>query len=131
MHKRIVNAMTVINNSNSLFEPFAKVVVGWVVFIYLCGFLWFPSIRNVAIYIPLILGLCFRFSFVINDELPKWKILTSCFFYIVVLLEQAYGFFLTNSSLDKIFTSFSVIVTWPVICAFFLDLWQFRKCRIS
>lgn len=119
--------MTVINKSIPLFDRFVKVVVGLVAFIYLFGIFWYPSIKYAAIDILLILGLCFRFSFVINDELPKWKIFTSCFFYIAVLLDQAFDIVLANGSLDKILTSSSVIIILPLISASFLDVWQFRK----
>lgn len=119
--------MSAINKSVPLFDGFVKAVVGFVALIYLFGIFWYPSIKYAVIDIVFILGLCFRFSFVINNELPKWKIFTSFFFYIAVLLDQASDVVLTNGSLDKILTSSSVILISALICASFLDLWQFKK----
>ena len=73
------------------FNGFVKVVLGLIAFIYLFGIFWYPSIKCATLDIIFILGLCFRFSFVINNELPKWKIITSLFFYIVVFFDQVYG----------------------------------------
>lgn len=119
--------MTAINKSIPLFDGFVKVAVGLVAFIYLFGIFWYPSIKYAVADIVLILGLCFRFSFVINDELPKWKFVTSLFFYIAVLLDQAFDVVLANGSLDKILTSSSVIIILPLVSAFFLDIWQFKR----
>jgi hypothetical protein len=126
-HKRRADAMTVINKSIPLFDRFVKVVVGLVAFIYLFGIFWYPGIKYAVIDIVLILGLCFRFTFVINDELPKWKIFTSCFFYIAVLIDQVSDVVLASGSPAKIFTSSSIILIFALTSAFFLDVWQFRK----
>jgi len=119
--------MTAINKSIPLFDHFVKVVVGLVAFIYLFGIFWYPSIKYAVIDIVLILGLCFRFSFVINNELPKWKIFTSCFFYITVMFDQVFDVVLASGSPAKILTSSSIILIFPLMSAFFLDIWQFRK----
>lgn len=121
--------MTAINKIIPLFDGFVKVAVGLVAFIYLFGIFWYPSIKYAVEDIVLILGLCFRFFFIINDELPKWKFATSLFFYIAVLLDQAFDVVLANGSLDKILTSSSVIIILPLVSAFFLDIWQFKRTR--
>lgn len=126
-HKGRMGAMTAINKIIPLFDGFVKVAVGLVAFIYLFGIFWYPSIKYAVADIVLIFGLCFRFSFVINDELPKWKFVTSLFFYIAVLLDQAFDVVLANGSLDKILTSSSVIIILPLVSAFFLDIWQFKR----
>lgn len=119
--------MNAINKSIPLFDSFVKVAVGLVAFIYLFGIFWYPSIKYAVIDIVFVLGLCFRFSFVINNESPKWKIFTSLFFYIIVLLDQIFDLILANGSLDKIVTSSSVILILPLISAIFLDLWQLKR----
>ncbi len=119
--------MTAINKSIPLFDGFVKVTVGLVAFIYLFGIFWYPSIKYAVIDIVFILGLCFRFSFVINNESPKWKIFTSFFFYIIVLLDQASDVVLADGSLGEILTSSSVILILALISAFFLDLWQLKR----
>jgi len=119
--------MTAINKSIPLFDGFVKVAVGLVAFIYLFGIFWYPSIKYAVIDIVFILGLCFRFSFVINNESPKWKIFTSFFFYIIVLLDQASDVVLADGSPGKILTSSSVILILALISAFFLDLWQLKR----
>ncbi len=119
--------MTAINKSIPLFDGFVKVAVGLVAFIYLFGVFWYPSIKDAVIDIVFIFGLCFRFSFVINNESPKWKIFTSFFFYIIVLLDQASDVVLADGSLGEILTSSSVILILALISAFFLDLWQLKR----
>ncbi len=119
--------MTAINKSIPLFDGFVKVTVGLVAFIYLFGIFWYPSIKYAVIDIVFILGLCFRFSFVINNESPKWKIFTSFFFYIIVLLDQASDVVLADGSLGEMLTSSSVILILALISAFFLDLWQLKR----
>lgn len=126
-HKRTVDAMTAINKTIPLFDGFVKVAVGLVAILYLFGIFWYPSIQYAIIDVIFILGLCFRFSFVINNELPKWKFFTSCFFYIAVLLDQAFDVVLASGSPAKIFTSSSIIVIFVLMSALFLDIWQFRK----
>ncbi|VAW74338.1 hypothetical protein MNBD_GAMMA15-1338 [hydrothermal vent metagenome] len=119
--------MTAINRNIPLFDGFVKIAVGLVAFVYLFGIFWYPSLKYAVMDIVFILGLCFRFSFVINNELPKWKIFTSLFFYTIVILDQAFDVVLANGSLDKVLTSSSVILILPLISAFFLDLWQFKR----
>jgi len=119
--------MTAINKNTLLFDGFVKVAVGLVAFIYLFGIFWYPSLKYAVMDIVFIFGLCFRFSFVINNEVPKWKIFTSLFFYIIVILDQAFDVVLANGSLDKVLTSSSVVLILPLISAFFLDLWQFKR----
>lgn len=119
--------MIAINKSIPLFDGFVKVAVGLVAFIYLFGIFWYPSIKYAVIDIVFILGLCFRFSFVINTELPKWKLFTSCFFYIAVMLDQVFDVVLASGSPAKILTSSSMILIFALMSAFFLDIWQFRK----
>lgn len=126
-HKRRTDAMTAINRNIPLFDGFVKIAVGLVAFVYLFGIFWYPSLKYAVMDIVFILGLCFRFSFVINNELPKWKIFTSLFFYTIVILDQAFDVVLANGSLDKVLTSSSVILILPLISAFFLDLWQFKR----
>lgn len=121
--------MSAINRSIPLFDGFVKVAVGLVAFIYLFGIFWYPSIKYAIADIVFILGLCFRFSFVINNELSKWKFFAASFFYIVVMLDQAFDVVLANGSLGKILTSSSVIIMLPLISAFFLDIWQFNWAR--
>ena len=126
-HKRITDAMTAINKSIPLFDGFVKVAVGLVAFIYLFGIFWYPNIKYAVMDVVFILGLCFRFSFVINNASPKWKIFTSLFFYIIVMLDQVFDVVLANGSLGKVLSSSSVILILALISAFFLDLWQFKR----
>ena len=119
--------MTAINKSIPLFDGFVKVAVGLVAFIYLFGIFWYPNIKYAVMDVVFILGLCFRFSFVINNASPKWKIFTSLFFYIIVMLDQVFDVVLANGSLGKVLSSSSVILILALISAFFLDLWQFKR----
>ena len=119
--------MTAINKSIPLFDGFVKVAVGLVAFIYLFGIFWYPNIKYAVMDVAFILGLCFRFSFVINNASPKWKIFTSLFFYIIVMLDQVFDVVLANGSLGKVLSSSSVILILALISAFFLDLWQFKR----
>jgi hypothetical protein len=122
-----MDAMTAINKSVPLFDGFVKVTVGLVAFIYFFGIFWYPNIKYAVIDIVLILGLCFRLFFVINNELPKWKIGMTCFFYIAVIIDQIYDLVISSGSLEKILNSSSTIVIVALFAVFCLDAWQYRK----
>ena len=128
-HKKRMGVMAAINKSTPLFDGFVKIIVGLIAFINLFGIFWYPSIKYTVIDIIFVFGLCFRLSFVISNELPKWKIFTVLFFYLMVLVDQVFDAVLAGGSLDKILSSSSVVLMLALISVFFLDLLQFKKTQ--
>ena len=111
-----------------LFNSFVVVINGLIVSIYLFGVFWYPDITLAALLdIFLILGLCFRFSFAITDELPKWKIFVSLFFYVAVFLDQLSNAIFSTKSLSEVLNSSSGILLFALVSIFLLDTFQFKK----
>lgn len=121
--------MTAKNGGSRLLDGFIKILVGCVACIYVFGIFWYQSINYAVIDIVLILGLGFRFSFVINHELNGWKFVTSSLFYILMILDQAYDVVNSSGSPDKILTSSSVILVALLVGALVVDCWQFIRTR--
>ena len=125
MHKK-KQGVTVKTNYSLLIEGFVKTIVGFTIILYLVGILWYVG-KNSVIDVLLMLGLCFRFTFVVNDQIKKWKIFTSLFFYVLVMLDQLYDFYRSKGSLSDIVESSSIILLVALVCILILDLWQL--CR--
>lgn len=129
--KRIAGAMTVSTNGNLLFDGFVKVIVGLVATIYFFGTFLYPDGRYAFLDVIFILGLSFRFFFVIDSRLPLWKMSIPCTFYITIMLDQIIDVVYSHGSLYKILNSSSTILLFALISILILDIWQYRKTHIQ
>lgn len=128
MPKKSQAVMTAKNKSVPLFDGFVKFIVGLIVLIYLFGYLWYPSLTpNAIINFICFFGLCFRFSFILNDKSQKLKISITFFFYLISFFDHMFDVFV---NIEK-GLSFSVVIVLALISIFILDLFQFKRISTS